>query len=174
MKTAWHRRLLICLACLGTFTAAAADSDGCTGFKFDLTRELALFAGTAQSLAAANSATDAPSVQSDRLYALKLAAQADVHFASQPGKAAANEGSYAGILKFVPAHSGALRVTINNAAWLDLVANGTTIPSTDHTGKGSCKWLHKSVLFNVAKDQPVYVQISGSALPEVRLTLTRG
>jgi hypothetical protein len=148
--------------------ALAAGAEGCSGFRFDLGHELKLFDGKAQATTAGQ--TEA---KPDTLYAVALAAQSGVRFAAEPGKLTVDDGSYAGLLRYTPAKNGLLRVTIDEAAWVDVVVDGATIQSSSHTGSAGCKLLHKSVQFEVRRGVPVIVQISGSTTPEVRLTLTQ-
>ncbi|HKE95187.1 MAG TPA: hypothetical protein VKB34_12825 [Povalibacter sp.] len=163
-------------ALLLTHASAATttpDKEGCTDFRFNLAHELALFATAPQPVTAGTSAQNVPTLQQDRLYAVHLNPQAEVKFSVAPGKLTVNEGSYAGVVSFVPAADGLLRVTLDEPAWIDVVANGTAIQSTDHTGSPSCRLLHKSVRFKVSKGVPLNVQISGSTGAEVRLTLSQ-
>lgn len=145
---------------------------GCTGFRYDLGRELELFAGRPEKLVAGSAAAAAPAA-TDRLYEVQLQPQERFKFAVTPDKATVADGSYAGVLSVQPGRGGVLRVTINQQAWLDIVANGTLVTSRDHTGSANCELLHKSVEFPITAGKPLVVQISGSTVPTIRLTLTQ-
>lgn len=145
---------------------------GCTGFRYDLERELKLFAGAPERIVA-GSADAATPVATDRLYEVRLQPQARFKFALTPDKATVADGSYAGVLSVQSNQSAVLRVTINEQAWLDVMAGGVLMTSRDHTGSPNCKLLHKSVEFPVTAGKPLLVQISGSTVPTVRLTLTQ-
>lgn len=159
------------LAGLATLAVAAdpppAASKDCTGFKFDLQRELALFAGKPEQIKAGGA-----KVSSDRLYAVQLAPQAGVRFAVAPGKTTVDDGSFAGVVGYTPTRSGLLQITLSEAAWIDVVANGAVVESNAHTGSAACSLLHKSVRFSVTRGIPVQIQISGNTEQELRLTVT--
>lgn len=151
----------------------AARADGCSGFRFDLDRELVLFAGTANKLAARETASAAPEVAIARLYSLQLLPQSQVSFAIAPDKPTVADGSYAGVVRVRSAQSGTLRVTLDEAAWIDVVAGDAPISSSDHTGSAACRLLRKSVEFPVTAGKVLLVQISGSTVPEVRFAATQ-
>ena len=66
----------------------------------DVSRERALFAGTARPLRAGKDAAAATALDSNHLYSLELAPAGQVTFAVAPGKTSPTEGTYAGILAF--------------------------------------------------------------------------
>jgi hypothetical protein len=70
---------------LGAAGKTFAD-EGCVDFKWDVTQERGLFAGTATPLSAGADPKSAPVMQLNRLYALKLMPQDQVTFAATPGK----------------------------------------------------------------------------------------
>ena len=66
--------------------AAAADVDGCTHFKWAVSRELAVMKQTPQVItAAARPGPDVPQLNVGTLYSLKLTDQSQVTFAALPG-----------------------------------------------------------------------------------------
>ncbi len=73
------------LVLAGAALPALAD-DACVDFKWDVSKERALFAGTPVALAAGKHASSAPAVVPDRLYKLELLNQDQVTFAAPPGK----------------------------------------------------------------------------------------
>ncbi|HEY5810333.1 MAG TPA: hypothetical protein VIT67_20335 [Povalibacter sp.] len=154
--------------------AMPGSKGGCTDFKFNLDHELVLFASRPQAIAAGSATRDTPMLRADQLYVVSLSPQAEVKFAVEPGKPAVTDGSYAGVMNFTPATKGVLRVTLNEAAWIDVVAGDTLIQSRDHTGSPSCKLLHKSVQFEVNPGIALLIQVSGSTTREVKLALTSG
>jgi len=145
---------------------------GCTGFRYDLGRELKLFAGRPEQLVAGPADAAAPAA-TERLYEVRLQPQEGFKFAVAPDKATVADGSYAGVLRVQPRQGGVLRVTINEQAWLDVVVDGVLMTSRDHTGSANCELLHKSVEFPITAGKPLLVQISGSTVPTVKLTLTQ-
>src|SRR5258708_38638784 len=107
--------------CLGSvllaiaWVAAARPSfaeDSCVDFKWDVSQERALFAGSATPLMAGAGAKSAPALQLNHLYELKLPAQEQVSFARTPGEKSPREGSHGGFGAFKKFGSGSgLRAT---------------------------------------------------------------
>lgn len=142
---------------------AAADApatEDCTGFQFSLDEELRLFAGEPQNVAATPTAAAAPILKLRQLYEVGLVKQSDAN------------GSYAGTLKFNSAESGTLRVTIDDAAWIDVISGGKVLKSTRHTGSKACKLLHKSVEFAVKPRGELLIQISRGSRKDIRVLVT--
>lgn len=159
----------------GTATASESMSatKDCTGFRFNLDPELKLFATSAKPLRASANAQGAPQASTATLYDVQLAPQADVKFVAEPGKITVNDGSYAGVLNYTPVKDGELRVTVNEAVWLDVIEKGAPLRSTAHTGSANCGLLRKSVQFDVKKGVPLIVQLSGSTIASVKVALTQ-
>lgn len=149
---------------------AAAGAPDCSGFRFDVSKELKVFESKPRDVAIAANAPAAIDV--NQLYAVKLTDQSKVSFATTPGKSTVANGSYAGVLKVTSPRAQTIRVTATEAAWLDVISGGKLIESTRHTGSGNCKVLRKVVEFNVAPDQPVTIQVSGSTEQQIKLAVT--
>lgn len=157
------------------FTLLPAGSQArneCSGFAFDLSEELKLFAGAPLKLEAASTTQSATVLQNKQLYQVMLSTQKSVRFAAPPDKATIADGSYAGILKLTPARSGTLRVTLNESAWIDVIDAGRVLDSTRHTGSHDCSLVRKSVEFSVRSNSPLLLQISGSTQESVSLAVT--
>lgn len=157
------------------FDALATDersSAKCTGFRFDLTKELSLFSGSAKEVKASGEAQSAPLVQSGELYEIALAPQTRVRFLVPGKKATVAEGSFAGIFKITAPRSRTLRVTLDEAARVDVIQGNITIASTRHTGSHDCAIVRKSVEFEVNGNEPLLIQLSGSTVPVLSLAVT--
>jgi hypothetical protein len=152
---------------------AATPGDPCSGFKWDVTKEHALFGGPGAALAAGKDAASAPTVGTDRLYRLQLLPQADVAFAMPPGKKMLTDGAYAGLATLKLAAPGNYRVSVDVPFWIDLVANGKLAVTRDFQGQQSCDAPHKIVEFDLRDAQQFVLQLSGSTQPTVRLTITQ-
>jgi hypothetical protein len=162
---------MICVAlCVCGIKSARADD--CVDFKWDVTQERALYAGTAAPLAAGTDAQSAPLVQLNRLYELKLAPQDKVTFAAAPGKRMPNPGSHAGVVTFKLPASGSYRVAIDMPFWIDVVANGALVTAKDFQGQHGCSAPHKIVEFDLAGTRPLILQLSNAAPDSVRVTIT--
>ena len=149
----------------------ATTAKGCNGFRFDMSEDLQSFAGAPQKIAAGAASASAPLIQSGQLYQTALVSQQKVRFASPPGKTTVAEGSYAGLLKLPSVSSGTLRVTLNEAAWIDVVDGSHVLESVRHTGSHDCSLVRKSVEFSVRPERALLLQISGSTEESIALAV---
>jgi hypothetical protein len=166
-------RLLLAAVFAGTVSAPALAADSCTGFKWDVSKEHALFAGSAVSLPAGKDAASAPTIVTDRLYELKLTPQDQITFALPPGKKMLTDGAYAGLAAFKVNAPGAYRVSVDVPFWIDVVADGKLVATKDFQGQHGCDAPHKIVEYELPASQPFVLQVSGSTKAVVRLTITQ-
>jgi hypothetical protein len=152
--------------------APALADESCVDFKWDVSQERALFAGSATSLGAAAEAKSAPLLQLNHLYELKLLKQEQVSFAVTPGKKSPREGSYGGLVTFKIPASGSYRVAIDMPFWIDVVSDGALVAATDFQGQHGCSSPHKIVQFDLLGTRPFFLQLSNAAPDSVRLTIT--
>jgi hypothetical protein len=153
-------------------TRATAD-DACAGYKWDVSKERALFGGEAQSRSAGNDSKGAPVVEPDRLYVLRLAAQDQVAFSAPPGKKTLTDGSYAGLAALKIPAAGTYRISIDMPVWIDVATNGKLVPAKDYQAQHACDAPRKIVEFDLDHEQQLLLQVSGAAKEIVRLTITR-
>lgn len=151
---------------------AADNAPACSGFRFDVSKELKVFESKPREIAATTAANSATAIEVNQLYSVKLADQSKVSFATTPGKSTVADGSFAGVLKVTSPKAQTIRVTATEAAWLDVLSGDKLIESSRHTGSGNCKVLRKVVEFNVAPDKPVTIQVSGSTEQQIKLAVT--
>jgi hypothetical protein len=163
---------LVLLAAAWVGTAPAFADDSCVDFKWDVSQERALFAGSATPLAGGADAKSAPAMQLNHLYELKLPAQEQVSFAVTPGKKSPREGSHGGLVTFKIPAKGSYRVAIDMPFWIDVVSNGALVAATDFQGQHGCASPHKIVQFDLSGSQPFTLQLSNAAPESVRLTVT--
>jgi hypothetical protein len=156
---------------LGASCKTYAD-EACADFKWDVTQERGLFAGTATPLPAGADSKSAPVMQLDHLYALKLMPQDQVTFAATPGKKTPSAGSNAGVFTFKLPMSGSYRVAIDMPFWIDVVSNGALVAAKDFQGQHGCSAPHKIVEFELVGTRPFFLQLSNAAADSVRLTIT--
>lgn len=159
----------------GALTCGAAPAlagEACVDFKWDVSQERALFAGSASPLTAGAASKSAPTMQLNRLYELKLLAQESVTFAATPGKKSPRADSYAGLVAFKIPANGSYRVAIDMPFWIDVVSNGALVAATDFQGQHGCGSPHKIVVFDLIGQRPFFLQLSNAAPESVRLTLT--
>jgi len=164
---------LLAAALVGAAATPAAAADPCTGFKWDVAKEHALFTGSPAPLSAGKDSASAPTIAVDRLYQLQLTPQNQVSFSVSPGKKMLTDGAYAGIAAFKVDAPGAYRVSVDVPFWIDVVADGKLVATKDFQGLHGCDAPHKIVEYELAAAQPLLLQVSGSTAPTVRLTVTR-
>jgi hypothetical protein len=169
MRSSWALSILW----MAVGTSPAFGEGRCTGFKWDVSHELALFDASGTDLAAGKSAPSAPEIHPDRLYRVQLVPQAAVAFALEPGRSTAADGAYAGLAELILSEPGNYRVAVDAPLWIDLTANGKLAAVADFQGQPTCDGPHKIVEFDLAGSRRFTLQLSGSATAVVRLTVTR-
>jgi len=172
MLPARHRGLSILLALLvgGAAVPAVADND-CVDFKWDVSKERALFGQAPVELTAGNDSKSAPGIVPNRLYKLRLAVQDHVVFSVPPGRRMTGTPAFAGLAALRIEAPGSYRVAIDLPLWIDVVSNGNLVQPTDYQGQHACSAPHKIVVFDLGS-QPVILQFSNAFQDDVLLTVT--
>ncbi len=163
---------LVCALLLSGVVPSAFGADACAGFRWDLSREQALFATAARSITAGRDEAAAPPIGPDRLYDLSLAPQQDVRFVVHPEKRALTDGAYAGLARLRVPAAGLYRISIDKGFWIDVVTGHETLDSRDFAGRAGCGEPRKIVVYELPAGDLV-LQLSGAISPHVRVTLTR-
>jgi hypothetical protein len=151
---------------------APAAADPCLGFKWDVSRERALFATAGATLPAGKDAASAPGVVPSHLYRVILLPAGQVTFPVAPGKTSPAEGTYAGVFALTVPAAGKYRIAIDSAFWIDVTANGKLVPASDYEGQHDCQAPRKIVEFVLDGKAPWVLQLSGASQAAVRLTIT--
>lgn len=159
------------LTALAQQNSVAADP--CARYKWDVTRERALFAAPASPIAAAKDGRSPPRIATDHAYRVELAPAAQVVFPTSPGKTSPPEGNYSGVLSFEAPVSGNYRVAVDLAMWIDVVADSRLLPASDYEGQHSCDAPRKIVQFALEAKKPLILQLSGAGEAAVRITIVR-
>jgi hypothetical protein len=168
---------ILLMILLGTAAPVFAD-DACAGYKWDVSKERALFAGAAAPLTAGLDPKSAPVVVPNRLYRMRLARQDQVTLARSVAKDAAagktpEADAYAGIASLKIPSPGSYRVAIDGPFWIDVLANGTPVAAKDFQGQHGCAAPRKIVEFELAESQRFVLQLSNADRETVLLTITR-
>jgi hypothetical protein len=150
---------------------AASDTDVCAGYKWDVSKERSLFASAARPLAAGASAGTGAAIEPNRLYALELKPAGEVTFPVPPGKSPPHDGMYAGVLT-LEAPPGKYRVSIDQAAWVDIVSGGRLLAPADYEGVHDCSAPRKIVVFVLDGRHAWTLQLSAADQAAVRLSVT--
>jgi hypothetical protein len=160
------------LALLGGSALPALADEACLDFKWDVSRERALFAEPPAPAVAAKNPASAPIVVPKRLYAVRLAVQDEVAFSVTPGKKAPATPAYAGLLTLKIPAPGSYRIAVDLPFWIDVVSHGVLVAAKDYQGQHACGAPHKIVEFDLVGVQPFVLQISNAATDSVLLTVT--
>jgi hypothetical protein len=163
----------ILLASVIFVCAPALRAADCTDFKWDVSKERALFAGPAAAMPGGKDPKSAPIIVPDRLYRLQLVPQSGVRFAAPPGKRSPAGGDYAGLARLKITESGSYRVAIDAQFWIDVVANRSLQAATDFQGQHGCGAPQKIVVFDFVATQPLILQFSSATTDRIRVTITR-
>jgi hypothetical protein len=153
--------------------AALGADDPCDAFTWNVTHERQLFSQDPQTLPAGRTPAAAPALGLDRLYELELSAQPEITFAVPPGKKWPKEATYAGLATLTVPTAGSYRISLDQAAWIDVVANGAPLTARDFQGRPGCSAPHKIVEFALPASTPLTIQFSGGVVSLLRVTLTR-
>jgi len=164
-------QVLLVLAAVSFAPARAGDP--CSAFTWDVHHERDLFGKDALDLASGKALADAPALAPERLYELELRAQPEVSFAAPPSRVWPKEATYAGLARLTVEAAGVYRFALDQPAWVDVVVNGTLLPSRDSQGRSGCNAPHKIVEFALPAGRPVTLEFSASVTPSLKLTVTR-
>lgn len=160
------------LAASLAFGGIALAADPCQAFKWDVAREVQLFATTGTALAVAASPADAPSIATGQLYALTLLPQESVRYDAPPTKRMLDDGAFGGVLKLRVPTAGAYRVAIDSGFWLDVVRDGKPLDSVDFNGSSECAGPRKIVVYDLPAGTELTLQLAAASGASARLSVT--
>jgi hypothetical protein len=164
--------ILLALVFEGAAQPLLAD-EACVDFKWDVSKERALFAETPVALTAGRDPMSAPVVVPNRLYRLKLTIQDKVTFSAVvPARKTAGAPAYAGLAALKTPPAGSYRIAVDLPLWIDVVSNGVPMQPTDFQTQRACSAPHKIVEFELAGAQPLVLQFSSAAKDDILLTVT--
>jgi hypothetical protein len=172
-----HNRAVPALYFLALYFAAAnlamaaPMEDPCAGFKWDVSRERALFGTSGQELAAGKDRASAPALVPNRLYRLQLSPRDQVSFPVPPGKSPP-AGGYAGLAALQIPAAGSYRVSIDLPIWIDVAAGGALVPARDYEAEHGCDAPRKIVVFDLDAGHGLMLQFSAADRAVIRLTVT--
>jgi len=164
--------LLVLGLILGGAAVPASADDGCLDFKWDVSKERALFAAVPTALQAGRDPMSAPTVVPNRLYSLQLSAQDQVTFKVNPPAKKSAAAGYAGLATLNISTPGIYRIAMELPSWIDVVADGALLQATDYQGQHECSAPHKIVEFELAGTRPFVLQLSNVTKDKILLTVT--
>jgi hypothetical protein len=165
------RSILLLLAILSTQITHAADA--CSTFKWDVSREIALFRKAPATIDAGAKTDSAPRIEAERAYEARLLAQPSVTLASPPSKKMLDDGAHAGLFTFRVSASGMYRVSIDAGFWVDVIAAGKPLVSTDFNGETACKAPRKIVVYELPADTDLILQFSAADTDRTLFAITK-
>jgi hypothetical protein len=166
-------------AALAAQNAIADQDDPCAGFSWNVARERALFAAGPQSIAAGRELKSSPLLTPDRLYELQLGEQGEVTMPVAPGRKSVGDAGYegharyAGLARLQLPRAGSYRISLDQAAWIDVLADGRMLDSSGFQGRPGCLAPHKIVQFTLPAGPALVLQFSAASAPHLRVTITQ-
>ena len=152
---------------------AGEEGDGCAHFAWNVAHEVALMKQSPQSITAgAKPGKEAPQIQVDKLYDVKLVGQGTVTYAVKPAKPTLNDSAQGGLVRFRVDKAGLYRVSITSGHWVDVVDGAEFIKSKDFTGARGCERPRKIVEFELPAGRDLTLQFSGSTDQSVAVVIT--
>jgi hypothetical protein len=163
--------LAIIIPSLVTSAATEDEQPACHAPEWDTHADVGLFTSEPTEIQAASGADGAPRLEINRLYLLRLSPTDSVHFAKG---ATGRSGGKAGLVSFSVATPGLYRITLDTAAWIDVVAPAGDVlePSAFHGWHG-CALFRKSLQFDIKSTRTHVLQLSGTDATQLRLALHR-
>jgi hypothetical protein len=163
-------RAVFCIVLLCAAIAAQAQ-DACTDFKWDVSKERALFAGPPTVMTAGTDVKSAPIVLPNQLYQLTLAPQNGVSYSVRQGKKSSDD-VHGGLAVLRINTEGTYRVAVDLPVWIDVVTTDTVLQPTDFQGQHGCAAPRKIVEFDLKSTKPFLLQFSGAAIDQLLVTIT--
>jgi hypothetical protein len=171
MPKARHLSWMLLTLSLAGFALTAKADDPCMDFKWDVSKERALFAGPPTVMQAGADTKSAPIVLPNHLYQLALAPQNDVSFSVREGKKS-DANAHAGLAILRISAEGSYRVSVDLPVWIDVVTQDSVLTPKDYQGQHDCAAPRKVVVFDLKGTKPFLLQFSGAAVGQLLVTVT--
>ena len=168
--TAFAPLLLFVNAASGQTPAA---SDPCLQFKWDVSKEAALFRSSPTSLVTARAAAEAATISPETLYRVQLHPQEELKLVAPISKTMLDDGAFGGLIKIHLQQPGAYRISVDGGFWIDIADGSAAIARSDFSGSQNCTTPRKVVLYELEGGKDLYVQLTGASLPHALLTVVR-
>ena len=97
---------------------------------------------------------------------------ADAHLPMAPERAPKSPISHAGFVRVSALPKpGTYRVTLSEAAWIDVIQDGAALKAAAHSGATGCDGVRRSLKFELAAE-PMIIELSGTTAHAVALVVT--
>jgi hypothetical protein len=163
-------RVFVTLAAIiAAAPSLAQEPVGCDHFKFNVDKDRALL--NSGDIDHAGNGDTAP-LPSARAVELALALFETAKLPVPPERAPKPDSPFAGYVRLPgPPQAGSYKITISDAAWIDVIQDGRLQKSSAFSGVTGCAGIRKSVIFALNSD-PFTVEISGVKAPSIKLAVT--
>jgi hypothetical protein len=163
------RLLLIAAALLIAAPAFAQEPVGCDKFKWNVDKERALLASPSAAKVASGAQIDKPLASA---VTIALVPYTDAKLPMDPERKPKDTTTNAGFVKLAALpKAGDYRITLSEAAWIDVVQDGKYVKSGPFSGVEGCAGIRKTVTFTLS-DQPFVVQLSGVKPAAINIVVT--
>jgi len=152
---------------------AMPDMQGqCSNFGWNMAEEFKLWDGAPSAAIAKPSSDDLPALTLGARYNVALKPHVEVSFAAKPEQDRGAPTVFSGLVAFVVPRTGIYRVSASNGLWIDVVRNGTVIPSSAFEMQTKCATIFKSVAYRFDASDRMILQLSGSRTDQVGLLIS--
>lgn len=167
--------VLLAVSCVGFSSVLAQPGrqgppPGCRAWDADLPPQWAPWAEKGVALTAAHSPADAPraTILAAKKYSVTLAPAQTVRMAIETPDVDPPPNAHEGMLSVQVPSDGLYWVAVSTGLWIDIVAGGAIVESTDHGPGPQCASIAKSVQF-MLKAGTVTIQLSDNRGSTVEL-----
>jgi hypothetical protein len=147
------------------------QTDPCSGYKWDVTAERALFAASPKAVAAGKDRASAGPVVADQLFTVALHPLSEVSFPVTPGRTPPS-GSFGGLVALTVPTAGKYRISVDLPLWIDVAGGAILAPVLDYEGLHDCSAPRKVVVFDLQGGTDWTLQLSAADRVAVRLAVT--
>jgi hypothetical protein len=163
------KRLLIAAAVLLATPALAQEPVGCDKFKWNVDKERALLANPGAAKLASGSTLDKPLANTVKL---SLVPFGEAKLPMNPERMPKDATTNAGFVKIAALPKAAdYRITLSEAAWIDVVQDGKYVKSGPFSGVQGCDGIRKTVTFTLPA-QPFVIQLSSVKPNTIGIVIT--
>jgi hypothetical protein len=163
--------LLICGPEQHARAQTPVQTDPCSGYKWDVSAERALFAASPKTIAAGKDRASAGPVIADRLFTVTLHPLSEVSFPVPPGRTPPS-GSFGGLVALTVPAAGKYRISADVPLWIDVAGGAILAPVLDYEGLHDCSAPRKVVVFDLQGGTDWTLQLSAADRAAVRLAVT--
>jgi hypothetical protein len=160
------RAALLAGLLLGPSLAQADTPRGCDKFKWPIAHEQAALQANDKAMVQSGAA-----IAVDVAAVLHLQPYPDSHLTMAPERAPKSPTSNAGMANAPAPAAGVYKISVSQAAWIDVVQDGAFVKSSGFSGVLDCPGIRKSVKFSLAA-KPFTIEVSGVEAADLSLIVS--